>query len=315
MMRVKAARLAAHGQPLSIEEVELPGPGAGETILEVAYAGVNPVDMYGALGRVAPDGPLPRTLGGEAAGTVDGRRVLARGYGLGAARDGLWAQAAVVPEAALIDVPDGVGMAEAAAMGIAGVTAWRTVTEVAEAGPGDTVVVLGASGGVGSIIVSLAHGLGATVIGQTGNAGKRDWIAARGADHVVVSGAGELAGQIAGYGPTVVFDALGGGFTGAAVEALRPRGRLVLFGTSAGLTGEIPLQQLYRKGLRVYGYGGLIEPNEALAAALRAALGALARGELSVPVDSVLPLADVNTAFDRLRSRSVRGEVVLDTSG
>lgn len=313
-MRVKAARLAAHGEPLRIEEVELPEPGAGETIIEVAYAGVNPVDMYGALGRVAPDGQLPRTLGGEAAGTVGGRPVLARGQGLGATRDGLWAQAAVVPEAALIDIPDGVGLAEAAAMGIAGVTAWRTVTEVAQTGRDDTVVVLGASGGVGSIIVSLAHGLGATVIGQTGSTAKRDAITAQGADHVVVCGADELASQIAGFGPTVVFDPLGDGFTGAAVEALRPHGRLVLFGTSAGLTGELPLQQLYRKGLRVLGYGGLIEPHEALTAALRLACGALARGEMSVVIDSVLPLAEVNTAFDRLRDRSVQGQLVLDPS-
>lgn len=313
-MRVNAARLAAHGQPLRIEECQLPEPGDGETVIEVAYAGVNPVDMYGAMGRVAPDGPVPRTLGGEAAGTVDGRRVLVRGHGLGATRDGLWAQAAVVPEAALIDIPDGVGLAEAAAMGIAGVTAWRTVTELAQAGPGDTVVVLGASGGVGSIIVSLAHSLGATVVGQTGNSGKRDWIAARGADHVVVCGADELAGQITGFGPTVVFDALGDGFTGAAIEALQPLGRLVLFGTSAGLTGEIPLQQLYRKGLRVYGYAGLIASDEALTAALRASLGALSRGEFSVAIDSVLPLAEADTAFERLRTRSVRGELVLDPS-
>ena len=313
-MRVKAARLAAHGQPLRIEETELPAPGAGETIAAMAYAGVNPVDMYGAMGRVAPDGPVPRTLGGEGAGTVDGRPVLIRGHGLGATRDGLWAQAAVVPEAALIDIPDGVGLAEAAAMGVAGVTAWRTVTELAQAGPGDTVVVLGASGGVGSIIVSLAHGLGATVIGQTGDSGKQDWVAARGADQVVVCDAGELAGQLAGLRPTVVFDPLGGGFTGAAVEALEPRGRLVLFGTSAGPAGEIPLQQLYRKALRVHGYGGLIESDETLAGAIRAALGALARGELSVPIDSSPPLTEVNEAFERLRSRSVRGKMVLDLS-
>jgi NADPH:quinone reductase len=311
-MRVKAARLAAHGQPLSIEELELPEPGAGETIIEVAYAGVNPVDTYGAMGRVAPDGPLPRTLGGEAAGTVGGRPVLVRGHGLGATRDGLWAQAAVVPETALIDIPDGVGLAEAAAMGVAGVTAWRTVTELAQTGPDDIVVVLGASGGVGSIIVSLAHGLGAIVIGQTGSSGKRDWLTAQGADHVVVCGADELAGQIAGFGPTVVFDPLGDGFTGAAIEALRPHGRIVLFGASAGHTGELPLLQLYRKGLRIYGYAGLIAPAEALASAIRAALGALARGELSVPIDSVLPLAEVNTAFSRLRDRSVCGQLVLD---
>lgn len=76
-------------------------------------------------GRVAPGAPVPRTLGTEGAGTVDGRPVLARGHGIGTARDGLWATAAVVPYAALIDVPDGVALEQAAAMGVAGVTAWR----------------------------------------------------------------------------------------------------------------------------------------------------------------------------------------------
>jgi NADPH:quinone reductase len=312
-MRVAAARLVEHGKPLVIEEVELPEPGDGETIVEMAYGGVNPVDRYAAMGRVAPDGPLPRTLGGEGSGTVDGRRVMVRGHGLGTSRDGVWAQAAVVPEAALVDVPDGVELTAAAAMGVAGITAWRTVTELAKVSADDTVVVLGASGGVGSIIVSIAHALGATVIGQTGSADKRDWLAGRGADHVVVGEADGLAGQLSKFRPTVVFDPLGDGFTGPAIEALQPHGRHVLFGTSAGPQGEVPLQSLYRKGLTVRGYAGLIAPDDVMTAAARAALDALGRGQLSVPIDSILPLDEVNTAFERIEQRSVRGNLVLDT--
>jgi NADPH2:quinone reductase len=134
-MRVTAARLVEHGQPLQVQDMELPEPAADEVVLELAYAGVNPVDMYAAQGQVARDAPVPRTLGTEGAGTAGGRPAVARGYGIGTAKDGLWATAAVVPRAALIEVPDGVGLEAAAAMGVAGVTAWRTVTELACSSP------------------------------------------------------------------------------------------------------------------------------------------------------------------------------------
>lgn len=314
MTRTTAARLVRHGDPLLVEEVELAEPGPGEVVVTLSYAGVNPVDRYGVLGRVAADGPLPRTLGTEGAGRVQDRPVLVRGHGLGTLRDGVWAGAAVVPEAALTDVPEGVDLAAAAAMGVAGLTAWRVVTEIGKVGADDRVLVLGANGGVGSIAVSVAHRLGATVWGQTMDADNVEWIAGRGADHVVVAGAGELAAATADFAPTVAVDPLGDGFTGASIESLAPHGRLVIFGTSAGPTGELPLQPLYRKGLTVLGYGGLIEPEEVLAKALRAALQALADGRLEVPVEAVLPLAEVNEALSRLASRGARGKLVLDVS-
>jgi NADPH:quinone reductase len=313
-MRVRAARLVGHGKPVEIAEVELAEPQAGEVLVEMAYGGVNPVDMYATQGRVAQDAPVPRTLGGEGAGTVAGRHVMVRGHGLGGGRDGVWAQAAVVPQAALVDVPDGVPLTEAAAMGVAGLTAWRTVTELAQAGPDDTVLVLGASGGVGSVITSLAHGLGATVIGQTGNQSSIEFVAGLGADHVVVSDGSDLASQVADFPPTVVLDCLGGSFTGQAIEALQPHGRLVLYGVSAGGEGELPLRTLYRKGLTVYGYGGLIEPDDVMTAATRAALNGLARGEFAIPLDSVLPLDQANEAFERITRRGVRGKIVLDVN-
>jgi NADPH2:quinone reductase len=329
-MRVRAARLVRHGEPLIIEEVELAEPRAGEIVVDMAYAGVNPVDRYVALGRVAPDAPLPRTLGGEGSATVDGKPVVVRGQGLGTTRDGLWATKAVVAEAGLIDVPDGVALDVAGAVGVAGVTAWRTVTELAEVTADDRVLVFGASGGVGSTIVSIAHKIGATVWGQTGDVDKQSFVAGRGADRVVVvSLAGALAGagsgeaaaaaersavveELAELRPTVVFDPLGGPYFGAAIEAMAPRGRLVLFGTSADATGQVPLQGLYRKSLRVIGYGGLMETDEAIAAGIRATLTAVAEGRLEVCIDSAIPLDQANDAFGRLVDRSVRGKLVLD---
>jgi NADPH2:quinone reductase len=90
------------------------------------------------------------------------------------------------------------------------------------------------------------------------------------------------------------------------------RGRLVLFGTSADPEGEVPLQSLYRKGLRILGYAGLLESDEVMAKSIGDALRALAEGRLSVEIDSILPLDQVNEAFDRLTDRSVRGNLVLD---
>jgi NADPH:quinone reductase len=314
--RARAARLHAHGKPLVVEEVDVPAPGDGEVLVEVAFAGVNPVDRYTAEGRVAPDGPLPRTIGMEGAGrrADDGRPVIVQGGGLGTARDGAWSSRVVAPNSAVTDVPAGVDLAEAAAMGVAGVTAWRTATEQAQVTADDRVLVLGASGGVGSMLVSLCHSLGARVWGQTGNRDKAAFISGQGAEQVVTAGATDLVEAVGPLAPTVVFDALGDGFSGAAIDALAPHGRYVSFGASAGPMAEINMQMLYRKALTVYGYGGLIESAERMAAGKAAALAALADGRLKVVVADVLPLGRVNDAFTALVDRSVSGKIVLDVT-
>ena len=310
----RAARLHTHGKPLVVEDVDVATPGADEVLIEMAFAGVNPVDRYTAEGRVAPDGPLPRTIGMEGAGrrADDGRPVIVQGGGLGTARDGAWAQRVVAPSSAVTEVPDGVELVEAAAMGVAGVTAWRTATELAQVTADDRVLVLGATGGVGSMLVSLCHSLGARVWGQTGNSDKASFVTGLGAEEVVTVPAAELAAAVEGLSPTVVFDALGDGFSGAAIEALAPFGRLVSFGVSAGPMAEVNMQMLYRKGLTVHGYAGLIEPEERMAAGKAAALAALADGRLKVTVADVLPLSRVNDAFTALVNRAVTGKIVLD---
>jgi NADPH:quinone reductase len=308
---VKAARLHDHHSPLRVEEVELPAPAPGEVRVELAFAGVNPIDSYVARGLVAADGPLPRTVGGEASGLVDGRPVLVTGAGLGSTRDGVWAGAANVPETAVVPLPDGVGLQTAGATGVAGLTAWHTLN-LAEVGPGDRVLVLGAGGGVGLTAVSLAVAMGATVWGQTGSTGKAEAIRRQGAHDVLVTDASGLAGALADRAPTVVLDGLGGGFTAAAVPALASRGRLVLFGTSTGSTSTMELQPLYRKGLRLLGYGGLILTDAERREGLAEALTAVADGRMRIPIDRVLPLEEVAEAFRLIGDRAVTGKIVLE---
>lgn len=311
---VRAARLHELGEPLIVEEVQLPSPAAGEVRVELEYAGVNPVDTYVAQGRVSPDGPRPRTLGGEAAGTADGRPVLVAGESLGSTRDGVWAQAAVVPEQALTPLPDGVSSREAAAMGIAGLTALNVVRDLAKVTADDRVLVLGAAGGVGSMIVSLAHAAGATVWGQTGSSEKTAGITEQGAERAIVAGPDELSEQLSELEPTVAFDPLGDGFVAPILEAMAPRGRIVSLGTSAGPEVAFNMQVLYRKMISLLGYGGMQLRREERRPGLEAALRALADGSIRVRIDEVVALDDVNDAFARLRERRVQGKLLLDLS-
>jgi NADPH:quinone reductase len=214
----------------------------------------------------------------------------------------------------VVDVPRGVASEHAAAMGIAGLTALNCVRTLAHVSADDRVVVLGASGGVGSMIVSLAHSAGATVWGQTGSAAKVAAITEEGADRVLVGGAGEIDGELSQFEPTVAFDMLGDAYTATLVEAMAPRGRIVSLGVSAGADVTFNMRLLYRKMLSLLGYGGTILTREDRRPGLQAALEAVRAGEMSVRIDSVLPLADVNEAFRRLVDRTVQGKLLLDLS-
>jgi NADPH:quinone reductase len=158
----------------------------------------------------------------------------------------------------------------------------------------------------------LADAAGATVWGQTGSAAKAAWIEDDGADRVIVGGPDEIAGPLAEFAPTVVFDPLGDGFVAPVIEAMAPRGRLVSFGVSAGAEVTFNLQLVYRKMLSVLGYGGGQLTREERRPGLEAALEAVRAGQLRVRIDEVLPLEQVNEAFQRLADRRVKGNLLLD---
>lgn len=310
--QIRAVRVTDHERPVAVQTVPIDASATGEALVEMIYAGVNPVDSYTARGLVAPDAPLPRTLGGEGAGTLDGRNVLVAGAGLGVTRNGVWAQGVVAPELAVVPLPDGVDLQQAAAMGVAGLTAFHVVETVGRIGPDDRVLVLGASGGVGGPICSFAASTGARVVGQTGSTDKVAAIRESGASDVLVCDATGLTDAATELRPTVVVDPLGGAFTPAALAATQRRGRLVVYGTSAGPNVQLNLQQVYRNQLDILSYAGLILSPEERRDGLEKALRVLADGRMRIRIDRVLPLEQVADAFDLIANRGLSGKVLLD---
>ncbi len=310
---MRAARLHAIGGTLQIDELPDPEPGPGEQLVDIAYASVNPLDVWitqGSVGAAAAN--LPWTPGTEATGHVDGRPVLVRGGGLGVIRPGLYCTRIAVPDAWLLPVADGLDLAQVAAMPVAGITAWMALHGRAHLESTDRVLILGASGGVGALAVQLAKAAGATVWGQTGSAAKVDGIVANGADNTVVTGAEGLESAVEGYQPTVILDALGGPYTDAAIGAIALQGRLVVYGTSNDENVSINLRRLYRKGVNLLGYAGLVDTPEEQREALDTLIAMMASGALRVPVGDVLPLDAAADAHARILGRSVEGKVVLD---
>jgi NADPH:quinone reductase len=311
---MKAARVHRFGDPLELDELPEPNAGPGEVVVALEFIGVNPVDIWLTRGTVAGGRQqLPIVPGLEAVGSVDGRRYVVRAPGYGVERDGFYRERAAVPESALIPLPEGVDPAQAAAMPVAGATAWRLVDDVASVTAEDRAIVLGASGGVGSLVVQLAKSRGAVVWGQTGSRDKAEAISSVGADRAVVATADDLAAQLEELRPTVAFDPLGGAFTRALVDALQVTvgGRLTLFGTSFGPEVTLDLRIIYRREVRLLTYSGTVEPPARTQAALEAALAELAAGRIRVPIDEVLPLERAAEAHQRILDRKVRGKLLL----
>ena len=151
--------------------------------------------------------------------------------------------------------------------------------------------------------------------GQTGTEHKAALVGDRGAQRVLVCDAAGLGAAIAEFQPTAVFDPLGGDFLDPAVAALAPRGRVVSFGTSAGAAVRFNLQALYRKSASIRGYGGMQLTSSERRQALGRALEALRAGDMRVHIDDMLPLDQVQEAFERLAQRRVQGKLLLELGG
>lgn len=311
---MRAMRQLASGEPLVlVDDAPEPQPGPDDVVVTVRRAAVNPLDVWISAGTVAGTSALPRTAGVEGAGvTDDGRRVHFRGCGLGLVRDGTFAERAAVPKVALTPIPDAVSDTQAAGAGIGGVTA-LDVIDLGGVRDGTTVLVTGASGGVGSFAVQLARARGARVIAQTSAqehvAGLEEI-----AETVVVAQGADLADAVRAAGferVEVVVDGLGGPYGEPAAKLLEPGGRLVVYGASAGPSFTISSADFYRKRASVLGYGGIAEKPEDLARKLETVLGQVATGAVRSVVAAELPLAEANEAFLRIRERRAGGKILL----
>jgi NADPH2:quinone reductase len=302
---VRAARLHEFRSPLRIDAVPDPEPGPGEVLVHLSHAGVNPIDVRlrdGGAGRV----DLPFVPGCDGVGRTGGGPVVVYGAGLGLRRAGTYAERVVVPADGVVRLPEGVDPVQAAGIGLAGVTAWSLVGP--QVSTSDRVLVLGASGGVGTLAVQLSRSAGATVWAYTTNPADAEEL---GAERVVACDADGLRDAVRELEPTVVLDGLGGPYTGAAVKAVADGGRITVFGVAAGTRGEVDYATLYRKSVTLRGHASLALSASDVRDALVGCLELLAGDQVRVVIGDVLPLADVNEAHERLVARRATGKLVL----
>jgi NADPH:quinone reductase-like Zn-dependent oxidoreductase len=341
---MKAVRFHAYGEPdvLCYEDVPEPEPGPGEVLLRVRAAGVNRVDIALRSGQMAGRLPvrLPHTPGLEFAGEVValgddpgaarvGQRVAPlyqlacrgceqclagreevceRGSIFGVHRPGGYAMYASAPAEALVVLPDGLSFPDAASCQTTLGTAWHALVTRARLTAGETVLVTGAGGGVGTAAVAVARHLGARVIAVVGSEWKADSAIAAGAD-VVLTATHELTAAVLestdGRGVDVALESAGGESFRAALAALAFGGRIVVVGGHAGDLAEVDLAALRDRECSIVG------STRARPLELRAVIGLAGDGALRPFVSEVLPLADAARAHELIEGRRVVGNLVL----
>lgn len=278
-----------------------PEPTADGIVVDVRAAGINPVDLAMAAGRFPVPLTFPCVAGREAVATTpDGRRVY---FGATIAPFGSMAERALVDPEALFPVPDGVDDGTAVALGIAGLAAWLPLTWAAQLQPGETVLVLGATGALGAIALQAARLLGA---GRVVAAGRDRHGLARalelGADATVdLAADGDHTAAFrsaAGGGVDIVIDPLWGPPALAALGAVNPFGRLVQIGNSAAPELVLPGSAFRQTSARIIGYTSRNVPRAEQAAAYAAMAAHAATGALRVDVER-LPLSAVADAWAR----------------
>jgi NADPH:quinone reductase len=314
---MKAIRASLPGGPevLRLEELETPRPGAGELLVRVEAAGVNFIDVYHRSGQYPM--PPPIKVGREGAGVVeaagDGTDVAVGSRVAWCDASGSYATHVVVPAARAVPVPAGVDARTAAAAMLQGMTAHYLARATFALGDGDVCVVHAGAGGVGLLLTQIAKRAGARVITTVSTEEKAALSRAAGADEAVGYEAFVDAAKRYG-GARVVYDSVGKTTFDASLQALRPRGLLVLFGQSSGAVPAFDLQRLNSGGSLFITRPTLVHytmTRDELLGRAGDILGMIASGALSIRIGATYPLAEAAAAHRALEGRATTGKVLL----
>jgi NADPH2:quinone reductase len=315
----------AWGPPdqLALEHVPDPVPGPGQVVVEVKAAGVNFPDVLTVQGKYQVKPPLPfvpgmefsgivRTVGPDVAAYAPGDRVI------GFTRTGAFAELALAPVETLVPMPDGMDFDVAASVTLTYGTSHHALADRGALRPGETLLVLGAAGGVGLAAVEIGKALGARVIAAASSAAKLEVCRAHGADALIDYSAGDLREAIRaatdGKGPDVIYDPVGGIYSEPALRSIAWRGRHLVVGFANGAIPHVPWNVALLKGASIVGvFWGDFQRKEpaANAAALRTMLAWMVEGKLTPLVSRRYALADTARALDDMAARKVTGKVVI----
>ncbi len=318
----KALRLSSLTGPTALELVDVAQPVGDDLVhVRVGAAGVNYPDlllMKGEYqGRVEP----PFVPGSEVAGTVlsappgsgwsAGDRVMAL------CGTGGYAQQVAVHPGLVLRTPDELDDAQAVALLANHQTAYFSLTTRARVAPGETVVVLGAAGGVGTAAIQVASALGARVIGVVHREGADDFVREVGADEVVPlreGWAAQVRALTGGRGADVVIDPVGGDAFDDAVRCLAPFARIVVVGFAGGGIPSVKVNRLLLRNVGVLGagWGEALRTDPSLLATVAGGVADLVAGGLRPPVTQRVPLADGAAAVELLAAGGVLGKIVIE---
>lgn len=326
-MRAALVRRFGDPQVITIETVPDPRPGEGEIVIDVAATAVNFVDLVIVGGKYQFVPALPFTPGKLPAGTVAAIGPGVTGFQVGdrvltTPESGGYAQKAVALASQSHVLPDAMSFVDAASMALAFDTAWFALRARARLQAGETVLVLGGSGGVGLAAVQLAKAFGARVIAGISSPDKAAPVGAAGADATVDLGRPDIRDSLReqvhalteGRGADVVIDPLGDRFFGAALRALAWSGRLVVIGFAAGEIPSVKVNYLLVKNIEVSGLqvsDYRTRTPALMAQCFEEVFRLHAAGTLHAPPSETVPLEDVAVTLERLRDRKAGGRLIV----
>ena len=304
-------------------EQDSPAPGPGQVRLAIRAASLNFPDLLITQGKYQHKPPYPFVPGAEFAGTVEAVGEGVQGWRPGDAAVALagtggFATHACVEAARLVPVPSGMPFEHAAAFAFTYGTSHHALIDRGALQAGETVLVLGAAGGVGTAAVQIAKAAGARVIAAAAGAEKCETCRRLGADDTIDYAREDLRQRLkeltGGRGPEVVYDPVGGDLAEPAFRAIAWRGRYLVIGFAAGGIPALPWNLALLKGASLVGvFWGEFVKREPRASA--AALAELARwygeGKVRPLIDSALPMSELGTAFQRIAARQVQGKLVM----
>jgi NADPH2:quinone reductase len=320
---MKAIQVKQPGGPdvLEVTEVPVPQPKENEVMVKIAAAGVNFIDVYQREGRYKL--PLPFIAGQEGAGTVTavGTNVTTLKVGdrvAWAGVQGSYAEYQAAPAERLVRIPEGVSDRDAAASMLQGMTAHYLTHDTFPLKRGDTALIHAAAGGVGLLLVQMAHNIGARVIGTVSTEAKAKLAREAGPDEIIFYSKSDFEAETkrltGGKGVDVVYDGVGKDTFEKGLNVLRPRGYMVLFGASSGAVAPFDPILLSTKGSLFLTRPMLaphIATSQELQARAGAVLGMIASGKLKLRVEHTYPLAQAAHAHRDLQGRKTTGKLLL----
>jgi NADPH2:quinone reductase len=320
---MKAIQVKQVGGPEAMEVVELtvPQPKANEALVKLAASGVNFIDVYYREGRYKA--PLPLVPGQEGAGVVTAVGADVKSVKVGdrvawSGQLGSYAEYEALPADRLVPVPQGVSDQQAAAAMLQGMTAHYLSHDTYPLKKGETALVHAGAGGVGLLLVQMAHNIGARVIATVSTEEKAKLARGAGAHDVILYTQDDFEVETkkltGGKGVDVVYDSVGKTTFEKGLNILRPRGMMVLFGGSSGPVPPFDLIVLSQKGSLYVTRPSLVNyvaTREELVARSSAVFGMIAAGKLKLRIEHTYPLAEAQQAHRDLEGRKTTGKLLL----